>query len=198
MTTARNERSNPGTAIQTITFRVGTCAFGLILVATTSRGICAILLGSNEKALVRQLRSAFPKMTLQNRGAEIGSVLNTVIRFVETPTNALALPLDIHGTEFQKRVWSTLREIPAGQTATYKDIAVKLGATAQEIGEACAANALAVVIPCHRVIRLNGGLAGYRWGAHRKRLLLAREQELSADPESLFSIPGFMNSAVPI
>jgi O-6-methylguanine DNA methyltransferase len=90
------------------------------------------------------------------------------------------------GTAFQKRVWKALREIPAGQTATYKELALKLGATSQEIGEACAANTLGVVIPCHRVIRSDGGLAGYRWGVNRKRLLLQREQEVFLDPQSLF------------
>ena len=100
--------------------------------------------------------------------------------------------LDIGGTAFQKRVWKALREIPAGQTATYKELALKLGATTQEIGEACAANALAVVVPCHRVIRSDGRLAGYRWGVNRKRLLLQREQVMFPDPWSLFAMPALV------
>lgn len=186
------------TAIQSITFGVGICTFGLILVATTSKGVCAILIGSNEKALIGELRSAFPKATVRSAGQEFGDVLKSVVRCVETPTVAMALPLDVQGSEFQKQVWNSLKDIPPGRTSTYKDIALKLGSSAQEIGEACAANRLAVVIPCHRVIRSNGGLAGYRWGTQRKRLILAREQELSPDPGSLFSIPGFMGSAVSI
>ena len=192
------ETSAQRTGVQTITFGIGTTTFGLILAATTSQGICAILIGSNEKALMGQLRSAFPKATLQSGGREIERILNGVVHFVETPTEALPLPLDVHGTAFQKRVWNALRTIPAGQTARYIDIALKLGATPQEIGQACAANTLAVVIPCHRVIRSDGALAGYRWATNRKRMLLAREQELSPDPESLFSIAGFTSGAISI
>src|SRR5258708_35162533 len=118
MMTTREETPKPGTVIQAITFRVGTCAFGLILAATTSRVICAILIGSDEKAMIGQLRSAFPKATLRSEGREIERVLSDVVHFVETPTEALPLPLDVHGTEFQKRVWNALRTIPAGQTAS--------------------------------------------------------------------------------
>ena len=186
------------TAIQTIAFRVGTCRLGLVLVATTPQGICAILLGSDEKALARQLRSIFPQAALQEDRTELDEVLNRVVQSIETPTAALALPLDIGGTAFQKRVWQALREIPAGQTATYKELALKLGATSQEIGEACAANALAIVIPCHRVIRSDGGLAGYRWGVNRKRLLLQREQEMFPDPQSLFARPALRKGSIPL
>ena len=114
--------------------------------------------------------------------------MNHVVECIGTPTGALALALDIRGTAFQKRVWNALQQIPTGQTATYKELALKLGATAQEIGEACAANPLAVAIPCHRVVRSDGGIAGYRWGVNRKRLLLLqREQEMFPDPQSLFA-----------
>jgi AraC family transcriptional regulator, regulatory protein of adaptative response / methylated-DNA-[protein]-cysteine methyltransferase len=193
MITTLRETSAQKTAIQTITFRVGTCTLGLVLVATTPQGICAILLGSDERALVRQLRSIFLQAALQKDS----KVLNRVIQFIETPVATLALLLDIGGTAFQKRVWKALREIPAGQTATYKELALKLGATSQEIGEACAANTLAVVIPCHRVIRSDGGLAGYRWGVNRKRLLLQREQEVFPDPQSLFAMPALMKGHAP-
>jgi O6-methylguanine-DNA--protein-cysteine methyltransferase len=129
MITTLRETSAQNTAIQTITFRVGTCTLGLVLVATTPQGICAILLGSDEKALVGQLRSIFPQATLQKDGKELDEVLNRVVQVIETPTATLALLLDIGGTAFQKRVWKALREIPAGQTATYKELALKLGAT---------------------------------------------------------------------
>ena len=188
MTTPCHETSTQKTAIQTIRFTVGTCTFGLVLVASTLQGICAILLGSEERWLVGQLRSIFPRATLQKESKELDEVLNRVVQFIETSTTTPALPWHIHGTAFQKQVWKTLREIPPGQTATYKELALKLGATAQEIGEACAANPLAVVIPCHRVIRSDGGLAGYRWGVNRKRLLLLREQEMFPDPQSLFAM----------
>jgi O-6-methylguanine DNA methyltransferase len=153
MTTPCHETSTQKTAIQTIRFTVGTCTFGLVLVASTLQGICAILLGSEERWLVGKLRSIFPRATLQKESKELDEVFNRVVQFIETSTTTPALPLHIHGTAFQKQVWKTLREIPPGQTATYKELALKLGATAQEIGEACAANPLAVVIPCQRVIR---------------------------------------------
>ena len=191
MIIAPDETSAQRTGVQTITFGVGSTAFGLILVASTSQGICAVLLGSSQRVLIGQLRSAFPMATLRDGQREFGHILNSLVHHVETPTIAPALSLDVHGTSFQKRVWNALRDIPVGQTATYKEIALKVGATAQEIGEVCAANCLAVLIPCHRVIRSDGGLGGYRWGTDRKRLLLAREQELSPDPESLFNVPGF-------
>src|SRR6201984_1102023 len=192
-----NETSAQKTAIQTITFRVGICTLNLVLVATTPQGICAILLGSDEKALVGQLRSIFPQAALQKDSRELGEVLNRVMQFIETPLATLALLLDIGGTAFQKRVWKALREIPVGQIATYKELALKLGATTQEIGEACAANTLAVVIPCHRVIRSDGGLAGFRWGVNRKRLLLQREQEMFPDPQSVFTMPAPMKGHAP-
>jgi AraC family transcriptional regulator, regulatory protein of adaptative response / methylated-DNA-[protein]-cysteine methyltransferase len=187
MITTLRETSAQKTGLQRITYRVGSCTLGLVLVASTPQGICAILLGSDEKALVGQLRSIFPQAALQKESKELDDVLNRVVEFIETPTATFALLLDIGGTAFQKRVWKALREIPAGQTATYKELALKLDATTQEIGEACAANTLAVVIPCHRVIRSDGRLAGYRWGVNRKRLLLQREQELFPDPELLFA-----------
>jgi len=187
MITTLRETSAQKTGLQRITLRVGSCTLGLVLVASTPQGICAILLGSDEKALVGQLRSIFPQAALQKESKELDDVLNRVVQFIETPTATFALLLDIGGTAFRKRVWKALREIPAGQTATYKELALKLEATTQEIGEACAANTLAVVIPCHRVIRSDGRLAGYRWGVNRKRLLLQREQELFPDPELLFA-----------
>ena len=198
MITTLRETSAQKTGLQRITFRVGSGTLGLVLVATTPQGICAILLGSDEKALVGQLRPIFPQAALQKDSRELGEVLNRVVQFIETPTATLALLLDIGGTPFQKRAWKALREIPAGQTTTYKELALMLSATPQEIGEACAANTLAVVIPCHRVIRSDGGLAGYRWGVNRKRLLLQREQEMFPDPQSLFAMPALMKGHAPL
>ncbi len=123
----------------------------------------------------RQLRSIFPCAALRKESKELDEVLKRVVQFIETPAGILDLPLEVRGTSFQKKVWEALKRIPEGQTITYKELALKLGATAQEIGEACAANTLAVVIPCHRVIRSDGRLAGYRWGAHRKKFLLQQE-----------------------
>jgi len=197
MTIMHHETLDQKPAIQTIAFGTGTCALGLALGAATSQGICAILMGSNEKALVGQLRSIFPHAILRKAGKEFEETLNYVVEYIEMPTGALALPLDIRGTAFQKRVWNALEEIPAGQTVTYKELALKLGATAQEIGEACAANAHAVAIPCHRVVRSDGGIAGYRWGVNRKRLLLRREQEMFPDPQSLFAKTALMRGQAP-
>jgi|HubBroStandDraft_6_1064221.scaffolds.fasta_scaffold10790_4 AraC family transcriptional regulator of adaptative response/methylated-DNA-[protein]-cysteine methyltransferase len=197
MTTMHSETLDQKPAIQTIAFGTGTCALGLALVAATSQGICAILLGSNEKALAIQLRSIFPRAILRKAGKEFEETLNRVVEYIEMPTSALALPLDIRGTAFHKRVWNALEEIPAGQTVTYKELALKFGATAQEIGEACAANLYAVAIPCHRVVRSDGGIAGYRWGVNRKRLLLRREQEMFPDPQSLFAKTALMRGQAP-
>jgi AraC family transcriptional regulator of adaptative response/methylated-DNA-[protein]-cysteine methyltransferase len=197
MTTMLRETLDQKPAIQTIAFGTGTCALGLTLVAATSQGICAILLGSNEKALAGQLRSIFPHAILRKAGKEFEETLNHVVEYIEMPTGALALPLDIRGTAFQKRVWNALEEIPAGQTVTYKELALKLGAMAQQIGEACAANAHAVAIPCHRVVCSDGGIAGYRWGVNRKTLLLWREQEMFPDPQSLFAKPALMKGQAP-
>lgn len=185
------------TAVETITFTVGFCTLGRILVAAAAQGICAILLGGEKRSLVGQLRSIFPEVNLQKESKELDEMLNRIVKFIETPTGILDLPLDVRGTTFHKQVWKALGEIPTGRTATYKDLASQLGVTAQEIGEACAANTLAVAIPCHRVVRSDGGLAGYRWGLHRKRLLLEREQEMFPDPESLFAAPPLLKGQAP-
>ena len=197
MTTTDHETLDQKPAIRTITFGIGTCTIGLALVAATSQGICAILLGSNERLLASQLRSIFPQATLRKAGKEFEETLNDVFDYIEMPTGAVALPLDIRGTAFQKRVWNALEKIPAGETVTYTELALKLGATAQEIGEACAANVHAVAIPCHRVVRSDGGIAGYRWGVNRKRLLLQREQEMFPDPQSLFAKRALLRGQTP-
>jgi AraC family transcriptional regulator of adaptative response/methylated-DNA-[protein]-cysteine methyltransferase len=146
-------------------------------VATSDRGVCAILLGDDPDRLARDLQDQFPRATLIGGDAEFEGLVAKVIGFVEAPGIGLDLPLDVRGTAFQQRVWRALREIPAGETASYADIARRIGSpnAVRAVAQACAANALAVAVPCHRVVRNDGGLSGYRWGVERKRALLAKE-----------------------
>ena len=160
-----------------IRFAVAEGSHGSILVAQSDRGICAILLGDDPDQLARDLQDQFPSANLIGGDAAFGQLVARVVGFVEAPALGLDLPLDIRGTVFQQRVWQALRTIPAGQTVSYKDIARQIGSpkAARAVAAACAANALAVAIPCHRVVRSDGGVAGYRWGVERKRALLKRE-----------------------
>ena len=166
-----------------IRFAVGECSLGSILVAQSQRGICAILLGSDPDKLVHELQDSFPRAVLNGGDSGFEKLVATVVGFIEAPGIGLSLPLDIRGTAFQQRVWQALREIPPGKTKSYTDIAKYIGApgSALAVAGACAANKLAVAIPCHRVVRNDGGLAGYRWGVERKRALI--ENESSAAPE---------------
>lgn len=166
-----------GGANLAIRFAVGECALGSILVATTDKGVCAILLGDDPAALARDLQDRFPRARLIGGCAAFERLVAQVVGFVEAPAIGLGLPLDIRGTAFQERVWQALREIPPGTTASYLDIARRLGSprAVRAIAQACAANPLAVAIPCHRVVRSDGSLSGYRWGVERKRALLQRE-----------------------
>jgi AraC family transcriptional regulator of adaptative response/methylated-DNA-[protein]-cysteine methyltransferase len=163
----------------TIRFAVGECSLGSILVAKSERGVCAILLGDDPDALVRDLQDRFPKATLVGGDAQFERLVARVVAFIERPGKGLDLPLDVRGTAFQQRVWQALRGIPAGGTATYAEIARRIGApeSTRAVAQACAANPLAVAIPCHRVVRSDGGLSGYRWGVERKRTLLQREAQ---------------------
>jgi AraC family transcriptional regulator of adaptative response/methylated-DNA-[protein]-cysteine methyltransferase len=163
-----------GVAIQ---YAVGRCSLGSILVALTHKGVCAILLGDDPGDLVGDLRDRFPRADLVGGDASFRSTVAAVVAFAEAPSAGLDLPLDITGTAFQQRVWAALKEIPPGKTATYSEIAAGVGrpAAARAIAKACAANPLAIAIPCHRVVRSDGDLSGYRWGTDRKRKLLARE-----------------------
>lgn len=160
-----------------IRFAVGECSLGSILVATSAKGVCAILLGDDPDTLVRDLQDRFPRATLVGGDAEFEKTVAQVVGFVEAPGLGLDLPLDVRGTAFQQRVWRALRQIPAGRTATYSEIAARIGSpkSIRAVAQACGANALAVAIPCHRVVRQDGGLSGYRWGVDRKRALLAKE-----------------------
>jgi AraC family transcriptional regulator of adaptative response/methylated-DNA-[protein]-cysteine methyltransferase len=160
-----------------IRFAVGECSLGSILVARSELGVCAILLGDDPDALARDLQDRFPRATLIGGDAEFEQLVAQVVGFVEAPGLGLDLPLDVQGTAFQQRVWQALQEIPAGSTASYTEIASRIGSpkAVRAVAQACAANALAVAIPCHRVVRNDGGLSGYRWGVERKRALLQRE-----------------------
>jgi AraC family transcriptional regulator of adaptative response/methylated-DNA-[protein]-cysteine methyltransferase len=160
-----------------IRFAVGECSLGSILVAATGRGVCAILLGDDPDALVRDLQDRFPRAVLTGGDREFEETVGKVLSFVEAPALGLDLPLDVRGTAFQQRVWQALRTIPAGSTVSYSEVAGRIGApkSVRAVAQACAANSIAVAIPCHRVVRNDGGLSGYRWGVERKRALLDRE-----------------------
>ncbi|MGH6608794.1 MAG: bifunctional DNA-binding transcriptional regulator/O6-methylguanine-DNA methyltransferase Ada [Burkholderiaceae bacterium] len=166
-----------GGANTEIRFAVGECSLGSILVAATERGVCAILIGDDPNELVRDLQDRFPRAHLIGGDAEFEQLVAKVVGFVEAPARGLDLPLDVRGTAFQQRVWQALREIPAGKTVSYATIAARVGApkSFRAVGGAIAANPIAVAIPCHRVIRNDGGISGYRWGVERKRALLGRE-----------------------
>lgn len=165
----------------TIHFAVGQCSLGAILVAQSEKGICAILLGEAPEALLEQLQDQFPKAQLIGGDADYERVVAEVVGFVEAPALGLDLPLDVQGTAFQERVWQALREVPVGSRASYTEIAERIGApkAVRAVAMACAANRIAVAIPCHRIVRRDGDISGYRWGVERKRQLLARETALS-------------------
>ncbi|HSN33971.1 MAG TPA: bifunctional DNA-binding transcriptional regulator/O6-methylguanine-DNA methyltransferase Ada [Ideonella sp.] len=170
-------RYRAGGADARIRFAVGQCSLGAILVAQSERGVCAIALGDDPEALLRELEDRFPRATLVGGDAAFERLVARVVGFVEAPSIGLDLPLDVRGTAFQQRVWQALRDIPPGRTLSYAELAARVGApgSVRAVAQACAANALAVVIPCHRIVRRDGALAGYRWGVERKRALLERE-----------------------
>jgi AraC family transcriptional regulator of adaptative response/methylated-DNA-[protein]-cysteine methyltransferase len=157
---------------EVIRHAVGKSTLGLVLAASSEKGVCGILLGDDRELLVTELQRRFPKARLTEGNADLAQIL----AFIETASE-LALPLDLRGTAFQQRVWQALREIPAGSTLSYAQVAGKIGSpkSVRAVAGACAANAIAVAIPCHRVVRSDGNLSGYRWGVERKRALLDRE-----------------------
>ncbi|MDI9248308.1 MULTISPECIES: bifunctional DNA-binding transcriptional regulator/O6-methylguanine-DNA methyltransferase Ada [unclassified Stenotrophomonas] len=169
-----------------IRFAVGESALGAILVAQSQRGICTILLGDDPDRLVRDLQDQFPKAELVGGDGNFEKLVAQVVGFIEAPGIGLNLPLDVRGTVFQQRVWQALREIPAGETASYAQIAERIGTpkAVRAVAQACAANHLAVAIPCHRVVRRNGDISGYRWGVERKRELLRREVQATKGQQS--------------
>ena len=167
-----------GGANEEIRFAIGETTLGSILVASSTKGIAAILLGDDPDALARDLQERFPQATLIGADADYEAVIAKVVGFAEAPTVGLDLPLDVRGTAFQQRVWQALRDIPVGQTLSYTDVAERIGAPSatRAVAGACAANRLAIAIPCHRVVRNDGALSGYAWGVERKRQLLAIEK----------------------
>lgn len=179
MTPTRYRQGGANTAIR---FAIGECRLGSILVAQSDRGVCAILLGDDPDKLAREIQDRFPNADLIGGDAQFEQLVAQVVGFVEAPGIGLDLPLDVRGTAFQQRVWRALREIPAGETVSYTELARRIGApqSTRAVAQACAANMLAVAIPCHRVVRNDGALAGYRWGVERKRKLLQREGALEA------------------
>ncbi len=172
-----------GGAGEVILYAIAESALGQVLVAQSTRGICAITLGDQPAALVADLAARFPKAGIQPAEAALAQRIAAVVALVEQPGAGHDLPLDLRGTAFQRRVWLALQQIPPGQTASYAEIAAQIGAptASRAVAGACAANALAVAVPCHRVLRVDGALSGYRWGTARKAALLEREAARSGD-----------------
>ena len=170
-------RDRAAGATSEVHFAVGECSLGSVLVATRGHGVCAILLGDNATTLKRELQIRFPQARLVGGARDVTALAGLVVQGVEAPRRGLDLPLDVNGTPFQRRVWQALRKIPAGRTASYADIAKRVGSpnSVRAVAQACAANALAIAFPCHRVVRSDGSLSGYRWGVERKRKLLDLE-----------------------
>ena len=169
-----------GGANEEIRFAVGETSLGAILVASSKKGVASILLGADPDTLVRNLQDRFPKARLIGADGDYEALVARVVGFVEAPNLGLDLPLDVRGTAFQQRVWQALQEIPVGQTVSYAEVARRIGSpkAVRAVAGACAANNLAVAIPCHRVVRNDGSLSGYAWGVERKRVLLDREAAL--------------------
>jgi AraC family transcriptional regulator, regulatory protein of adaptative response / methylated-DNA-[protein]-cysteine methyltransferase len=163
--------------IDEIHYGIAECSLGRILIARSARGLCATLLGDDADSLRLDLQRRFPRASLLLVSIADDALLRQALTLVESPRQRASLPLDLQGTPFQKRVWEALREIGPGYTTTYAGIAARIGAprAVQAVAQACAANPIAVAIPCQRVVRSDGGLSGYRWGVERKRALLARE-----------------------
>jgi AraC family transcriptional regulator of adaptative response/methylated-DNA-[protein]-cysteine methyltransferase len=159
----------------TVEYSVSDCSLGSVLVASSAKGVCAVLLGPSPAVLKQDLQQRFPDADLVETA--VTAVHKKVVAFVDAPRGSFDVPLDARGTDFQRKVWRALREIPAGATASYLDIANRIGSpkSVRAVAAACAANPIAIAIPCHRVVRSDGGLSGYRWGIERKRALLARE-----------------------
>lgn len=160
-----------------IQFAIGLSTLGSVLVGTSDKGICAILLGDDPVVLLDDLHARFPYAGIAAGGESLEQLAAKVVGFIEAPVAGFDCPLDIKGTAFQRRVWQVLRTIPAGSTASYADVAAKLGSpkAVRAVAQACASNSIAVAIPCHRVVRSDGALSGYRWGVARKKALLEKE-----------------------
>ncbi len=162
---------------EAISFTIRRCSLGQALVATSERGVCALLLGDDGETLTDELRRRFPRIRLVKTDADADGLVAAALALVDAPASPVAFPIDARGTSFQRRVWEELGAIPPGRTASYAEIARRIGAptATRAVASACSRNPIAVAIPCHRVLRSDGGLSGYRWGVNRKSALLARE-----------------------
>jgi len=170
-----------------IKFAIGQTSLGAILVASSKKGVAAILLGDDPDTLLRNLQDRFPKAQLVGADRDYEALVARVVGLVEAPAVGLSLPLDVRGTAFQQRVWQALQNIPVGETVSYAEIARRIGSPSavRAVAGACAANNLAIAIPCHRVVRNDGAISGYAWGVDRKRALLDREKNQSTPPASI-------------
>lgn len=163
---------------KTLRYAYGETRLGIVLAAVNDKGLAAVLLGDNPARLHCDLVRSFPNTELAEDAAALAETLAKVVVAVDVPGTGLDLPLDLHGSEVEITVWQALRQIPPGETRSYGQIAKSLAvpATAQEVGAACAANVVAVIVPCHRVVKADGSISGYRWGVSRKRRLLEMER----------------------
>lgn len=188
MTPSRYRQGGPE---ETIRFAFGDAWLGCVMVAATARGICAILMGEQRDSLLGELRHRFPQAQLESADAALRHQLASVIHVIERPALQHELALDIRGTAFQRRVWQALTQVPGGSTISYARLARQIGApkAVRAVGSACAANTIAVAIPCHRAVRSDGSLSSYRWGVERKRALLAKESSAS-DELPAVPVPG--------
>ncbi|MEM7192664.1 MAG: methylated-DNA--[protein]-cysteine S-methyltransferase, partial [Pseudomonadota bacterium] len=168
-----------GGAAEELIFAIAPCSLGFVLVASSTKGICAVILGDSLEDLPTELRKLFPHARLRDAEPSFSKTVAAITAIVEQPETRIALPLDIRGTAFQRRVWEALQEIPPGETASYSEIAERISApkAVRAVAGACAANKIAVAIPCHRAVRKDGSMSGYRWGKERKRALLNKEQK---------------------
>lgn len=173
----QSPRTSPSTAAGVLSYAVADCELGKVLVARTAKGVCSVLLGDNAGELATDLADRFPQCTLVSSGAVVKNDIAKVLRYLAKPSGGLRLTLDMHGTPFQRRVWEKLKAIAVGRTVRYTELAKWIGpfANPRAVAGACAANPIALAIPCHRVVRTDGDLAGYRWGLERKRTLVEKE-----------------------
>jgi AraC family transcriptional regulator of adaptative response/methylated-DNA-[protein]-cysteine methyltransferase len=167
---------------EVLRYTIAACPLGQLLLASSARGVCALLFGDAAAQLEDELQQRFAAAQLQRDDAELGDWLQQVVAQIEEPQRAAQLPLDLRGTAFQQQVWRALRQIPVGQTRRYGELAASIGSHPRAVARACASNPLGLLIPCHRVVAANGALGGYRWGVERKAALLRREQERGAAP----------------
>jgi AraC family transcriptional regulator of adaptative response/methylated-DNA-[protein]-cysteine methyltransferase len=167
-----------------IRYSVAPCELGWVLVAAAERGVCAIYVGDEPGELAERLQARFPQAASVRDDPDLARWVGAAVLFVEAPQDGLDLPLEIRGTAFQRQVWTALREIPLGETASYGEVAARIGrpTAARAVARACAANELALAVPCHRVVRSDGSVGGYRWGTERKERLLEREAEVADRP----------------